>query len=255
MMKNFKNTNGITLVSLIITIVVLLILAIVSIRLIMNSGIIDKAEKGTQKYSAEEIQEKIKIAYAEYKMSEFQNPISLKQALKNSGLDLTDDKITGEGPWTIAVEDKSYILSNNGALTEGSPNNSTGNSTDNSTSNSTGNSTGTSLNSNENMLFGRIINFSTTYADILGGSPIPQKFIQDWENLLSQIDLNAEPCTELITCFNSMEQMMISQNVNSANKFDQILPQVLTLLNSTCSNYGFIWSRDNSTRIWTYNIM
>ena len=62
-----KNTQrGITLVALIITIIVLLILAIVSIRLVMNGGIIDRAERGTQAYSESEIQEQIKLAYAEW---------------------------------------------------------------------------------------------------------------------------------------------------------------------------------------------
>ena len=47
-MSKLKNNKGITLVALIITIIVLLILAIVSIRLVMNGGIIDRAEKGTK---------------------------------------------------------------------------------------------------------------------------------------------------------------------------------------------------------------
>ena len=49
------NTNhGITLVALIITIIVLLILAMVSIRLVMNGGIIGKAESGTQTYKGKQ---------------------------------------------------------------------------------------------------------------------------------------------------------------------------------------------------------
>ena len=47
-MSKLKNNSGITLVALIITIIVLLILAMVSIRLVMNVGIIDRAEKGTK---------------------------------------------------------------------------------------------------------------------------------------------------------------------------------------------------------------
>ena len=45
-----RNQKGITLVALIITIIILLILAIVSINLVMNGGIIGKAEKGTDSY-------------------------------------------------------------------------------------------------------------------------------------------------------------------------------------------------------------
>ena len=65
-LKGIRNTeHGITLVALIITVIVLLILAIVSIRLVINGGIIDRAEKGTESYSEAEIKEQIKLAYSE----------------------------------------------------------------------------------------------------------------------------------------------------------------------------------------------
>ena len=64
------NTNhGITLVALIITVIVLLILAMVSIRLVMNGGIIDRANRGTQTYTAEEVQEQMKLAYSEWEVA------------------------------------------------------------------------------------------------------------------------------------------------------------------------------------------
>ena len=59
-MKN----KGITLVGLIITIIVLLILATVSISLIINNGVLDKAQHGVDKYSEEEELEQIKLAVA-----------------------------------------------------------------------------------------------------------------------------------------------------------------------------------------------
>ena len=59
-----KSKNGITLVALIITVIVLLILAIVSISLVINSGIINKAQQGVDKYSEEEELEQIKLAVA-----------------------------------------------------------------------------------------------------------------------------------------------------------------------------------------------
>ena len=65
-MIKLKNNKGITLVALIITIIVLLILAMVSIRLVMNGGIIDRAEKGTKAYTESEVQEQIKLAYSEW---------------------------------------------------------------------------------------------------------------------------------------------------------------------------------------------
>ena len=56
--------KGITLVALIITIIVLLILATVSISLVINNGILDKAQHGVDKYSEEEELEQIKLAVA-----------------------------------------------------------------------------------------------------------------------------------------------------------------------------------------------
>ena len=68
--KETHNTeHGITLVALVITVIVLLILVMVSISLVMNGGIIDKAEKGTQTYSAEEELEQIKLAVASAKLA------------------------------------------------------------------------------------------------------------------------------------------------------------------------------------------
>ena len=63
MPKN-KREKGITLVALIITVIILLILAMVSISLVINSGIIDKAKYGVDKYSEEEELEQIKLAVA-----------------------------------------------------------------------------------------------------------------------------------------------------------------------------------------------
>lgn len=63
---------GITLVALVISIIVLLILATVSISLVINNGILDKAKYAVNKYSEGEIIEQIKLAYLEcetYKLS------------------------------------------------------------------------------------------------------------------------------------------------------------------------------------------
>ena len=70
-MAKIKEGKGITLVALIITIIVLLILAMVSIRLVMNGGIIGRAERGTQAYKESEIQEQIKLAYAEWQTAQW----------------------------------------------------------------------------------------------------------------------------------------------------------------------------------------
>ena len=71
MKNNLREQRAITLVALIITIIVLLILAMVSIRLVMNGGIIDKSKSAVDKYSEEEIQEQIKLAYAEWQTAQF----------------------------------------------------------------------------------------------------------------------------------------------------------------------------------------
>ena len=122
-MNKLKNKNGITLVALIITIIVLLILAMVSIRLVMNGGIIDKSKNAVDKYSNEEIMEQIKLAYQEYQMSQYtDNPLTLQQAM---------DKAFGEGVATVSgdatngykvkVKGIVYPLSANGTVEEGLP--------------------------------------------------------------------------------------------------------------------------------------
>ena len=122
-MSKLKNNKGITLVALIITIIVLLILATVSIRLVMNGGIIDKSKNAVDKYSNEEIMEQIKLAYQEYQMSQYtDNPLTLQQAM---------DKAFGEGVATVSGDATSgykvkvkgivYPLSANGTVEEGLP--------------------------------------------------------------------------------------------------------------------------------------
>ena len=115
-----KKQNGITLVALVITIIILLILAMVSIKLVMNSGIITRAEKGVNAYSEEEIKEKIQLAYSDYKMAKTSNDSSytMQNAIDNSGLQgatVEGDETSG---WTITVPtkdgDKVYSVSDLG---------------------------------------------------------------------------------------------------------------------------------------------
>ncbi|MBR3325303.1 MAG: hypothetical protein IKG14_04585 [Clostridia bacterium] len=65
--------SGITLVALVITIIVLLILATVSINLVINNGILDKAKSAVDKYSDSEIEEQIKLTFLEYEMAKLSN--------------------------------------------------------------------------------------------------------------------------------------------------------------------------------------
>ena len=116
------NTNhGITLVALIITIIVLLILAMVSIRLVMNGGIIGKAESGTQAYKEAEIQEQIKLAYNEWQTARWDGTAGdAKDFMKNrlkSTFNLQDNQISVDeesGTYTVTMtidnKEKTYTF-------------------------------------------------------------------------------------------------------------------------------------------------
>lgn len=117
-----RNTQrGITLVALIITVIVLLILAMVSIRLIMNGGIIDRAERGTDAYSEAEIKEKIGTAYSEYQLAKYQNGITFRQALANSGINVEESAIAGSDSdvYTVTYNGKDYPVSATGSVGDG----------------------------------------------------------------------------------------------------------------------------------------
>lgn len=92
--QKLQKDKGITLIALIITIIILLILAIVSIKLVMNAGLIIKTEYAVDKYTDEEIKEKIELAYSEYKMKKILDPnYTLEEALENAGIEGT---VTGD---------------------------------------------------------------------------------------------------------------------------------------------------------------
>ena len=104
-MKNLKSTKAITLVALIITIIVLLILAMVSIRLVMNGGIIGRAEKGKVAYSDEEIGEQLKLLYAEYQMGQYQTPVDIQSRLqKIFGNDNIQDVSVSDGKISAKIK-------------------------------------------------------------------------------------------------------------------------------------------------------
>ena len=121
MKNNLREQKAITLVALIITIIVLLILAIVSIRLVMNGGIIDRAERGTQEYSESEIQEQIKLAYSEWQLAQYDGtPGDAATFIKNrlkSTFNLQDNQISVEeesGTFTVTMtlnnKEKTYTF-------------------------------------------------------------------------------------------------------------------------------------------------
>ena len=69
MKQKFKNTQkGITLVALVITIIVLLILAMVSIKIVMDGGLISKAKESTSQHTIAAEKETIQTGYAAYQI-------------------------------------------------------------------------------------------------------------------------------------------------------------------------------------------
>lgn len=66
-----REQKGITLVALIITIIVLLILAMVSISLVLNGGIIDRANNAVNNYAASEYNEQLQINAANEWMANY----------------------------------------------------------------------------------------------------------------------------------------------------------------------------------------
>ena len=95
-----KSEKAITLVALIITIIVLLILAMVSISLVMNGGIIGKSKTAVDKYSQEEVQEQIKLAYSEWQMGQYTGETQTASAFIQSKL----NSIYGAGSVTSVEE-------------------------------------------------------------------------------------------------------------------------------------------------------
>ena len=118
-----KKENAITLVALIITIIVLLILATVSINLVMNGGVLDKAKSSVDKYSEEEIKEKIRLAYLEIKKKKIYNTNLDEEEFLKTRL---EDKF-GEGnanvkkinkTFKIRINNKKYCISKEGKVEE-----------------------------------------------------------------------------------------------------------------------------------------
>ena len=119
--KVSKYNKGITLIVLIITIIVLLILATVTIRLSINGGVINNAEKGKKSYIDLHIKDKILTAYNELQTSKklninIEDEDFLKQRIEAQ--DLTVNTInTIEDGWEIGIDNKTYILTNMGNIT------------------------------------------------------------------------------------------------------------------------------------------
>ena len=90
------NSKGITLVALVISVIVLLILATVSINLVINNGILDKAKYAVDKYSEGEELEQIQLAVLSAQMKNK----NLSEEILNTELQKTfnNDKTVIESP-------------------------------------------------------------------------------------------------------------------------------------------------------------
>ena len=82
----------------------------VSISLVMNGGIIDRADRSVKKYSEEEIGEQLKLAYSEYQMSQFtETPIDIQAKLREIyGNDTTATLENGKITATIGGQKYEY---------------------------------------------------------------------------------------------------------------------------------------------------
>lgn len=70
-MKNLKSNKAITLVALVITIIILLILAMVSINLVLNEGIIKRAQNAVNAYNSAQTNELKQLNYIENKVGKY----------------------------------------------------------------------------------------------------------------------------------------------------------------------------------------
>ena len=101
-MKN----KGVTLVALIITIIILLILATVSISLVINNNILDKAQHGVDKYSEEEELEQIKLAFWQAKQVKDKPTCIIAKTIKGKGVSFMENKVEWHGK---APNEEQYI--------------------------------------------------------------------------------------------------------------------------------------------------
>ena len=109
-----KKQKGITLVALVITIIVLLILAMVSIKIVMDGGLIQKAKDATDTHTIGAEKEAIAIGYAAYQIDLAKKGPATLQVEGRSSITPAAD-----GGWDIAFKVNSYHLDKNGNITKG----------------------------------------------------------------------------------------------------------------------------------------
>ena len=103
----------------------------------------------------------------------------------------------------------------------------------------------------ENDVIQLAANIALNHSDLFDGQQKTEGFCNEWVDVMTQLDIGYDECNNIKESLNAMEQMITGQNINSSEQFDSIMPQLLSMLNSTYQQYGFYLIRDNSTRIWT----
>lgn len=113
-----KENKGITLVALVITIIVLLILAMVSIKIVVDSGIISGAKTAADKYGTEQEKENVNLAITQAKLANNGGAVTLKnlkEALEERFKKV--EFISEENPFKVKLNDNDdsvYLIFENG---------------------------------------------------------------------------------------------------------------------------------------------
>ena len=122
-----KNSEGITLVALVITIVILLILAGISISTLTNTGIFEKAQDAKKKSLEADEKEKISISVTEAQLGNkgYQELTAenLQSSISSSFKDKTTNVISnGDGSFTVIIKDseeREYTIESDGTISLG----------------------------------------------------------------------------------------------------------------------------------------
>lgn len=122
-----KNSEGITLVALVITIVILLILAGISISTLTNTGMFEKAQDAKKKSLEADEKEKISISVTEAQLGNkgYQELTAenLQSSISSSFKDKTTNVISnGDGSFTVIIKDseeREYTIESDGTISLG----------------------------------------------------------------------------------------------------------------------------------------
>ena len=126
-----KAQKGITLVALILTIIVLMILAVVAISAVNDGGIIQQAQKATDKYTEAQEKEQISLAQNEWNLVKYSNTEEtfssfMESKLVDAGI-ATKVEGNDNGPLTVKMKSgREYTVTNSGEIVTGWYNNGDG---------------------------------------------------------------------------------------------------------------------------------